>query len=483
MFIIDLVRILSVLISLIGTAMVIPIFTAIYCHELNIISSFLIPMVCSWILCIFVNIPFNIKKQKINLNIRKTFVVVACCWIFASLFGMIPFYISGVIPNFTNAFFESVSGFSTTGCTILHDISNVPRSINMWRCLTHWLGGMGIVGLTVAILPLLGSGGFQLIKAELTGPEKEKVAAKITTTAKILWIFYVSFTVIQAVLLKIFGMDFVDSFAHAFSTLGTGGFSTVQNSIGEYNSFAIEIICTIFMVISGINFSLFYFAFRKKWNEIFKNSELKIYLAIIILISIMLSICLTKVYGSFWRAARYSVFQTVSVITTTGFFTADFCVWPETAKFFIFVLFFIGGCSGSTAGGVKVVRWIILLKQAGNEIRKIIHPRGVFSLRLNDEIARKELVFSSSTFFILYLFLVLITTFVGCLGSLDIFTAFSAGVSMVGNIGPAFGSLCPSANFDFLPIFVKWWYCFAMLAGRLELYTMIIFFMPAYWKN
>lgn len=481
MFIIYLIRIISVLLAIVGTTFLIPIAAAIFCSETNVIASFLIPMICSWILFALSQLFF--RKKKVSLNIRQTYIVVACCWIFTSLFGAIPLFASGAIPNIQDAIFESVSGFATTGATICDDIESLPQSINLWRCLTHWLGGMGIVALTVALIPLLGVGGFQLIKAETTGPEKSKVTAKITTTAKILWISYFVLTVAQAILLRIFGMDTIDALSHAFSTLGTGGFSTKNASIGAYNSTAIDIICTVFMFISGINFSLFYFAIIGKWREVKENSELKAYIGIFVLFALCIAFCITKTYGSFWQALKFSAFQTISVMTTTGFSTADFTTWPSSAQFFIFVLFFIGGCSGSTSGGFKVVRWVILFKQLNNEIRKMIHPHGVFSLRLNNNPARKNLVFTVASFFVLYFLLVLLTTFVGCLGKLDIFSAFTGALAMVGNIGPAFGVLSPSANYGFLPNFVKLWYCFAMLAGRLELYTMLIFFTPSYWKK
>lgn len=481
MFVIDLIRILSVLLALVGTSFLIPIVAAFFYGESNVIFSFLIPMILSWAFCAIMLILF--KKRKMNLNIRRTYIVVAFCWIFTSLFGMIPLYVSGAIPDFTDAVFESVSGFSTTGATVLADVEVLPRSINLWRCLTHWLGGMGIVALTVALVPLLGVGGFQLIKAETTGPEKSKVTAKITTTAKILWISYLVLTVAQTILLRVFGMDTIDALSHSFSSLGTGGFSTKNASVGAYNSTAIDIICTVFMFLSAVNFSLFYFAIIGKWREIKENSELKAYFGILVFFAIAIALCITEKYGSFWRALKFSAFQTVSVVSTTGFSTADFLQWPSSAQFFIFALFFIGGCSGSTAGGFKIIRWVVLFKQLNNEIRKMIHPHGVFSLRLNDNPAGKDLVYKVASFSLLYFLLVLITTFVGCLGNLDIFTAFSAALSMVGNIGLAFCELGPGGNFGFLPNFVKWWYCFAMLAGRLELYTMLIFFSSAYWKK
>lgn len=481
MFAINLVRILSAIIAIVGSTMLIPIVTALACGETQAILAFVIPMVCSWIFFVIVALLF--RKRKIELKIRTTFVVVACAWISISLFGMIPLYAGDYIKSFTDAVFESVSGFSTTGCTILTDVESLPRSVNLWRCQTHWLGGMGIVALTVALLPLLGVGGFQLIKAETTGPEKGKVTAKITTTAKILWMIYFVMTVIEAVLLRICGMDTIDSIMHAFSTLGTGGFSSLNASIGGFNSSSINIVITVFMVLAGINFSLYYYAFTGKFNEIRENSEFKAYIGFFIVSVLAVAAFIRPVYGTFSKALEVSGFQVAAILTTTGFGTADYTAWPMAAQFFIFLLFFTGGCSGSTAGGIKVVRWVILYKQVNNETKKMLHPHGVFSIRLNNNPGRKDVVFNVAAFMVVYMALIMGTTFVGCLGNLDILTSLTAAFSMVGNVGPAFGRLGPSFNYGFLPDFVKWWYCFAMLAGRLELYTMIIFFMPVYWKK
>ena len=300
MQILALLRIISILVGIVGITFSVPLFVAIFYSETQVISSFLIPMIASILFMLAVNIP--LRKKKIHLNIRMTFVIVASCWVFASLLGAIPLYFSGAIPNFVDALFESVSGFSTTGATILSQVENLPRSINLWRCQTHWLGGMGIVTLTVALLPLLGVGGFQLIKAETTGPEKGKVTARITTTAKVLWLIYLFFTILQTVLLMCFGMDFVDALSHAFATLGTGGFSTMNSSIGSYNSVAIEVICTIFMFLSGINFSLFYYAIIRQFTDIRKNSELKAYLGIVIFLLISVTLCIIPVYKNFGTA-------------------------------------------------------------------------------------------------------------------------------------------------------------------------------------
>lgn len=481
MFFITLLKIVSILAAIVCGTFVIPVIVAVSCGETYLLPAFLIPMAVSIVFFLVINIFF--RKIKYQMSVRQTFLIVALSWIAASVMASIPMYFCGAFGSYANSFFESVSGFTTTGATILSDVDSVPRSINMLRCLTHWLGGMGIVTLTVALLPLLGVGGFQLIKAETTGPEKGKVTARITTTAKILWLIYSAFTIIETVLLKIAGMDFADALAHSFATLGTGGFSVKSASIGAYNSVAIDIIITVFMFLAGINFSLYYYMIQRNFREVKNNSELKVYIGIVVFFVLMVTISLLKTYGTFGKSLRYASFQVMSLLSTTGFATADYVIWPTTTQFWLFILFFIGGCSGSTAGGVKVIRWIILSKQLNNETKQMIHPHGVFSVRLNNKVGRKDIVFNVSAFIVLYLILVAVTTFVGCIGKLDLYTAFTGALSMVGNVGPAFGTLGPSANYGFLPSFVKYWYCFAMLAGRLELYTMLIFVFPSYWKK
>lgn len=481
MFIISFLRIISILLAIIGVSYLVPISTALVFGEYSVILSFAIPMVSSIVFMLLMNLPF--RKKKINLKTKTTFIIVAGCWIFVSLFGALPLFFSGAIPSFTDAFFESVSGFSTTGSTILSEIESLPRSINMWRCETHWLGGMGIVTLTVAILPLLGVGGFQLIKAETTGPEKGKVTARITTTAKVLWLIYFALTFTETIALRIAGMDWADAIMHSFSTLGTGGFSSRNSSIGSYNSAAIDIIITIFMFLAGINFSLFYYIIIGKFSDVKNNSEFKAYVGIVLIFAILLSFFIMPVYHNFGTSLRYSFFQVMAIITTSGYSTADFLTWPSAAQFLLFILFFIGGCSGSTGGGVKVVRWVILFKQIGNETKRMLHPHGVFTVRLNGRVGRKDIVLNVAAFMTVYLILIAVTTLFGCLAKLDLFTAFTGAVTMVGNVGPGFGQLGPSANFGFLPSFLKWIYCFSMLAGRLELYTMLIFFLPSYWEK
>lgn len=481
MFILNFFRITSILLAIVGITFAVPISVAIVYGEYSMILPFVVPMVISIVLVLAINLPT--RKIKYNMTTRQTFLIVAMAWVVASFMGSIPLYYSGAFNSYTDALFESFSGFSTTGATVLSEVECLPRSINLWRCLTHWLGGMGIVTLTVAIMPLLGIGGFQLIKAETTGPEKGKVTARITTTAKALWIIYISFTVLEIIALRIAGMDFVDALSHSFATLGTGGFSTRNSSIGSYDSVSIDIVVTVFMFLSGINFSLFYYLVTRKTDEIKHNSELKAYIGIVVGAILIITLSLLSTYNSFWKSLRYSAFQVVSLITTTGFSTADYLNWPSLAQFIIFLLFFIGGCSGSTSGGFKVIRWVILGKLVNNETKKMLHPHGVFSIRINNRPSRSEIISTVASFTTVYLLLVAITTGIGCLGKLDLFSAFTGALTMVGNVGPAFGVLGPSANYGFLPGFVKLFYCFAMLAGRLELYTMIIFFFPSYWKK
>lgn len=474
-------KIISVIIAIVGTTYLLPLGVALAYHEESVLLPFALPMVAAWVF--MAALLFFGRKKKITLSTKGSFVVVAVAWLSASVFGTIPLYCSGAIPRLADAFFESVSGFSTTGATIVNDIEALPRSINLWRCQTHWIGGMGIVALTVALLPILGVGGFQLIKAETTGPEKGKFTPKITTTAKMLWFMYIGLTAVETVLLCIAGMDFVDALSHAFATLGTGGFSTRNASIGAYHSAAIDAIVTAFMFLGGVNFTMYYYLFTGKRQEIRDNSELKAYICIIAVSALLVTLFNLGTYGGFFTSLRYSLFQSLSVMTTTGFATADYTSWCSASQIIIFALFFIGGCSGSTSGGIKVVRWVIVAKQLHNEILHMLHPHGIFSIRLNKRAGRHDVVFSVTAFFFLYAMLVFATTLFAAVFGLDILSAFTGAVSMVGNVGPAFGELGPSNNYFFLATPIKWWYCFAMLAGRLEFYTMLIFFSPSFWKK
>ena len=400
--------------------------------------------------------------------------MVAVLWIAICLFGAVPLYFSGAFASVTDAVFESVSGFTTTGASVLVDVETIPRSVNVWRCLTHWLGGMGVVALAVAMIPLLGAGGFRLIKAEATGPDKGKFTASIASTAKILWFIYVGMTALQASLLWNLGLDWVDSLCHAFATMATGGFSTRNASVGAYGIAEVEWVCTAFMLLAAVNFVLYCKLFTGRFSEVAKNSELRAFFVIVFVAVALITVVETFAGAPFGRTLREAAFQVASVVSSTGFMTRDYTTFLPAGQVVIIALFFIGGCAGSTAGGVKVIRWTMLAKQFANEMRRLVHPYGVFTLRINGISGRESSIPTVASFIFVYLALVLITAFFGSIAGLEPLTAFTGALSMVGNIGPAFGSLCPSANYAELPVILKWWYMIAMLAGRLEIYTLLL---------
>jgi trk system potassium uptake protein TrkH len=383
-----------------------------------------------------------------------------------------------------DAYFESMSGFTTTGASILTAIESLPKGLLFWRSLTHWLGGMGIVVLTVAVFPLLGIGGLQLIKAEAPGPTVDKLTPKIAGTAKILWIIYISLTVIETILLMFGGMDLFDALTHTFGTLATGGFSPKNTSVGFYNSAYIDWVITIFMVMAGINFALYFKLITGRLSSISKNTEFRSYLAIFAVATIIIAF---NLYGDTFKTIadsfRYAAFQVASILTTTGYATDDFEKWPMLAQTVLFIVMFIGGCSGSTGGGIKVIRIVTLFKQGINEMKIFMRPRGIFSIRLDGKVVRKKLVYAVSGFVLLYFFMLLFTTFVVSSGGYDILTSLTTSLATVGNIGPGFGMIGPSENYSNFQDYIKWFLCVAMLAGRLEIYTVLVLFLPVFWKK
>ena len=427
---------------------------------------------------------FSRGSDSETLSTRDGFLFVTLSWITASLIGALPYYISGAIPSFTDAYFETMSGFTTTGASILTQIEILPQSLLFWRSLTHWLGGMGIVVLTVAILPALGIGGLQLINAEAPGPTVDKLTPRIAETAKILWFIYLGLTVLETILLMFGGMNLFDALTHTFGTVATGGYSTKNTSVAYYNSAYIDGVITLFMVLAGINFSLHFWLLRGKFENLLKDSELKGYLAIFSISTLIITWNVSgTTYNSIGESFRFASFQVASILTTTGFATADYEKWPFMSQAVLFILMFVGGCSGSTGGGIKVLRLITLLKQGINEMKYLIHPRGVFTLRINRRPVKKDIVYGISGFFFLYILMLLITTFIAASSGADVETSFTSALATLGNIGPGFGKVGPTDNFAFFPAYVKWWFSFAMLAGRLELYTVLILFTTVFWKK
>lgn len=440
---------------------------------------------------------FVTRDHRKEIKKREGYIVVTFGWLVMSLSGMLPYLASGAIPNVTNAFFETISGYTTTGASILSDIESLPKGILFWRSTTHWIGGMGIIVLAIAILPLLGIGGMQLFAAEAPGPSADKLHPRITDTAKRLWLIYFGFTAAETIALNLAGMSFFDAINHAMSTLSTGGFSTKNASVAHWNDTPlIQYIIMFFMLLAGMNFVLSYFAFKGKVQKIIKDEEFRLYMLFIIGFTLIASLVIyfkadissstiahPMVLGAGESAFRHGLFQVLAVITTTGFVTADFTAWTPFLAVIFFGLMFLGGSAGSTAGGIKVVRHILTIKNAFMEFKRTLHPNAVLPVRYNTRSVDRGIIYNILAFFILYMLSWIIgASVLGALG-LDFVSALGGAASALGNVGPAFGELSPVDNFGSLPTAAKWWCGFLMLIGRLELFTVLILLTPFFWRN
>jgi trk system potassium uptake protein TrkH len=434
---------------------------------------------------LLVGIPgYFMTRHNTELHLKEGFLIVSSGWILFALIGALPFKISGFIPSYTDAFFETMSGFTTTGASILNNIEALPHGLLFWRSFTHWLGGMGIILLSLAILPLLGIGGMQLFKAEVPGPTPDKLTPRIKHTAELLWGVYVFISLVEAVLLKIAGMDWFDAFCHTFGTMATGGFSTKNASIGHYNSALIDYIIVIFMIIAGMNFTLHYRALRGKPLLYFKDRE-TIFFLIVIFIAIIF-ICIDvfpSTYNNFSEGIQKSTFQVVSIITTTGYGTADYEQWRFSSHVILFILMFMGGCAGSTGGGMKIIRSLILIKFGLNEIKRLIHPQAVLPVRVGNMAISREIVTNVAGFFLLYITLFVVGIIVMSGLGLNFETSFGSVAATINNIGPGLGDVGPTDNYSQIPVFGKWFLSFLMLAGRLEVFTVLILFTPSFWRK
>lgn len=465
-------RILTYVLGITGSSLLLPVAVALIEGERHMLAPFLVPMAIALILAVAFWLKVRGKPKVIG--IQDAFSVVGILWIVICFFGAIPLYFSGAFPSFTDAMFESVSGFTTTGATVLADVESLPRSVNIWRCETHWLGGMGVVALAVAMIPLIGAGGFRLIKAETSGPDKTKLTSSVATTAKLLWFFYLGMTAISAFLLLRCGMDYVDALCHAFSSMGTGGFSTRNCSVGAFGLPSAEWICILFMLLGSINFMLYCRLFAGRFSEVFRNSELRAFVLVVIVATLAVFLIESFNAVNAGDSFRNACFQVAAMLSSTGFMTQDYTAYLPASQIVIIALCLAGGCSGSTASGVKIIRWTVLAKQFINEMRRQIHPYGVFSLRINDIPVREGVVSTVAAFVFAYILLAMITALAGAIAGLDIVSAVSGAFSMVGNVGPAFGQLGPASNYGIVPDSLKWWYMVAMLAGRLEIYTLLL---------
>lgn len=476
-------RVVCVLLLIIGFFMLIPLSIAAYDGDIRIILSFLGPVLC---IVLIGTSGFFLTRKNVNpaITTRGGLLFVVLSWVSSTFFSSLPFFLSGAIPSFADAFFETMSGYTTTGASILTEIESLPGAILFWRSLTHWLGGMGIVVLTVAILPLLGVGGLQLIRAEAPGPTVDKITPKITETAKILWFTYMALTVAETILLMAAGMNIYDALTHTFGTLATGGFSPKNASVGHYNSAYIDAIITVFMLMAGTNFTLYFKLVTGKLDSVFENTELKVYLGVFLTAAAVIAITnYVQVYDTPWRSFRFAGFQAASILTTTGFTTTNYAQWPMLSQVVLFILMFIGGSSGSTGGGIKVIRIVTLFKQGWNELKYFVYPRGVFQIRVNGRSVSKEIVYAISGFVFFYLFLLMLTSFIVATAGNDILTSLATALVTLGNIGPGFGKVSPAGNYAFYPDYVKWYLSFIMMAGRLEVYTVLVLFSPKFWKR
>ncbi|WP_456387308.1 TrkH family potassium uptake protein [Desulfolithobacter sp.] len=419
-----------------------------------------------------------------ELGYKDGFAIVAFSWLALALLGALPYHISGHVGSFIDAFFESMSGFTTTGSTILSDIEILPKSLLFWRTMTHWLGGMGIIVLTLAILPLLGIGGMQLFQAEVPGPTKDRLAPRIQDTARILWSVYLLMTVMETVLLMLGGVDFFNALTHSFATLATGGFSNHNASIAQYQSLYIQSVIILFMFLAGANFSLHFLILRGDFKAYWKNEEFRLYLSIILIATLLIFTAnqFSGLYVEAGRNLRDVLFQVVSIMTTTGFGTADFDTWPPFSRIMLVTLMFVGGCAGSTGGGIKVVRFLLFFKYARSQLHKLVHPRQVETIKLGNTRVPQDVMIAILSFFAIYLAVFLVASLIITALGVDIITGPSAVIATLNNIGPGLHLVGPTQNFGHLPDLAKLVLIFCMLAGRLELYTIAILLTPFYWE-
>ena len=490
----------NLLICLAGT-MLFPLGVAIY-YRISIeeahnnLVAFIISAVVTLIVGLILR--FSLRERQEELGIREGFAVVALGWVTVALFGSLPylfadvFYIEGrsAWTEFSFCYFEAMAGFSTTGATVLTEIEHLSHAMLFWRSFSHWLGGMGIVVLAVAILPMLGIGGMQLFRAEAPGPQTDRLTPRIAQTAKLLWGVYLLLSFLETVLLMFGGMSLFDALCHTFGTMATGGFSTKNSSIAHYDSVYIDMVICFFMFLAGTNFALHYRALRGDLKSYFQDTEFKFYCTVIAVSITLISWNTIRFqvdgqvpYDSMWTSLRYAAFQVMSIITTTGYGTADFEQWPALSQFILVTLMFYGGCAGSTGGGMKQVRFLLLIRQSGAEIKRLIFPHAVLPIRVNDRVVPPEVMTNVLGFFFFFIGIFAVVTCIMTTLGLDLVSAAGATIATMGNIGPGLGSVGPTDNYAHIHTVGKYVLSFCMLLGRLELYTVLILFSPNFWKR
>jgi trk system potassium uptake protein TrkH len=426
---------------------------------------------------------FATRRFSEEPGIREGYAIVTFGWIFLSFFGALPFFMSNAIPHFANAFFETMSGFTTTGATILTDIEALPHGLLYWRSLTHWFGGMGIILLSIAILPILGVGGMQLFKAEVPGVVYDKITPRIKETAAILWSVYLGLTVIETLMLMLGGMSFFDAISHTFATMATGGFSTRNASVGAFDSPFIQYTIILFMFLAGINFVLHFQVLKGNFSGFFKSTEFRFYVLIIVTASVVIAFWLWLFQPlGVEKAIRDALFQVVSILTTTGFGTADYELWHPALQMLLFMMMFVGGMAGSTGGGMKVIRVLMVWRMTRNTLRSQIHPKGIYLTRIDGKTVKDDILNNVTNFVLIFVSIFFFGSLIMAATGLDIESAMGATIASLANIGPGLGSVGPTDNYAHITIFGKYFLSLLMLIGRLELFTVLVLFSRSYWR-
>ncbi|MCU0599950.1 MAG: TrkH family potassium uptake protein [Desulfobacterales bacterium] len=472
----------GILLFFLGLVMVIPMMFSWYFREQSL-RAFIHSFVVTSGVGIILGLVFRGKKVEI-ISQREGMAIVAIGWTVAGLFAALPFYLGGVFETFIDAFFESVSGFTTTGASVMTDVEAVPKGMLLWRSLIQWLGGMGIIVLFVAVIPFLGVGGMQLYKAEVPSPVPDKLKPRIQDTAKMLWKVYAVISIVQVLMLMAGGMGFYDALNHTFTTMPTGGFSTRNLSVAYYDSVYIDVVIIFFMFIAGINYSLHFQMLQGKTLAFWKDSECRFYLIMVLVLTAVISFNLYgQVYDTIGDSIRYGAFQVVSIVTTTGYATADYNQWPAMSQLILLVGMFIGACAGSTGGGMKCVRIMCCFKYCYKELFGLLHPRAVVNVKIGGKTVSDDVIRSILGFLALYTGLFVVCSVMLAGMGVDIITSISAVASAIGNVGPGLGMVGPMGNYSTIPEMGKWLLVWCMLLGRLEIYTVIIFLVPEFWRK
>ena len=479
-------RVISVLLFIIGVLMLTGIPFSLYFREsvLPLLYAGFTTIAFAGLLFLIPKAPRDSLPRPANMTIRKRegYLIVALSWTAMVSFGMLPYLYSGMLPNVPDALFETVSGMTTTGASTISDIEIQPRGLLYWRSLTQWIGGMGIIVLTVAIFPLLGIGGIELFAAEAPGPTSDKLHPRISETAKRLWLIYVGLTVLLGVLLYFFGLSGYDAVNHALTTMATGGFSTYNASAAIFPP-RIQYLMVLFMFLAGVNYTVLYLSLKWRWSEVWQSDELKAYISLILVVSLFFTARVWYITGNpLEQSFRESIFQVVSLVTTTGFVSADYTAWAPSLTMICFVLLFLGACAGSTSGGIKIIRNLVFLKNSYLEFRRIIHPQAIIPLRLNGQIVPGRIITHIFNFLLLYLILFVFGSVILSVLGLDFLTAIGAMATSLSNVGPGIGEVGPVNNFAWLSAPVKLFLSFVMIVGRLEVFTVLVLFTPYFWR-